>query len=272
MKRKHEENGFHEKRKIMADVELGESTLSMAYAAAIFTDSLLRALLRALVIKEAEEVVKKNDDDDNVVGDEDDEKIMRFDDNDIGDIDGFNDDVVGIEDCVNVVDNSFIDDGDNDGGGGKSKDVKHIYGELKTSVEVEERIQLRNDDLDEEYFEKEATMTQNNVKPWVKHLSVSVKELNRERIQLCDDNLDESCLEKLNLEFEHLREIMRAFIHKAIEESLQKTDEMNELLLQDFSRLQELYACQYLLMTALIEKRLNSKKGIDPHRLFQSSF
>ncbi|RHZ73043.1 hypothetical protein Glove_233g37 [Diversispora epigaea] len=26
----------------------------------------------------------------------------------------------------------------------------------------------------------EATMTQNNVKPWVKHLSVSVKELNRE--------------------------------------------------------------------------------------------
>ncbi|RHZ84556.1 hypothetical protein Glove_79g74 [Diversispora epigaea] len=34
----------------------------------------------------------------------------------------------------------------------------------------------------------------------------------------CDDNLDKSCLENLNLEFERLREIMRAIIHKAIEE------------------------------------------------------
>ncbi|RHZ70964.1 hypothetical protein Glove_264g26 [Diversispora epigaea] len=70
------------------------------------------------------------------------------------------------------------------------------------------------------------------------------------------------CLEKLNLEFERLREIMRAIIYN-IEEynwlifgisvwflnmngmdflSLQKTDEIYELLSQEVSRLRE-YVC-----------------------------
>ncbi|RHZ57699.1 hypothetical protein Glove_384g17 [Diversispora epigaea] len=71
-----------------------------------------------------------------------------------------------------------------------------------------------------------------------------------QRIQLCDDNLDEWCLEKLNLEFECLREITRVIIQKAIEEiinfylQLKSADEIFELLSQEISRLQELYACQ----------------------------
>ncbi|RHZ52959.1 hypothetical protein Glove_454g24 [Diversispora epigaea] len=72
---------------------------------------------------------------------------------------------------------------------------------------------------------------------------------------------------ELNLEFECLREITRAIIHKVIEKltsdgsainmnamdfsSLQKTDEIYELLSQEVSRLQELYACQDLMMTCL---------------------
>ncbi|RHZ89468.1 hypothetical protein Glove_13g243 [Diversispora epigaea] len=59
------------------------------------------------------------------------------------------------------------------------------------------------------------------------------------QIQLCDDNFDELCLEKLSLEFERLREIMRAIIYKAIEELTKYI----ELLLQEVSRLQELYVC-----------------------------
>ncbi|RHZ81787.1 hypothetical protein Glove_117g41 [Diversispora epigaea] len=143
-----------------------------------------------------------------------------------------------------------------------SKGVKYLYGELKTPVE--------------------------------------------ERIQICDDNLDEEYLEKLNLEFERLREIMRAIIQKAIEEftaqlvdlwdkclvpqyerdeffeSLQKiesADEVYELLSQEVSRLQELYAkCAkiyrwMLERRALIEKMIEfEKKASDPRRLFQSSF
>ncbi|RHZ73036.1 hypothetical protein Glove_233g14 [Diversispora epigaea] len=77
-----------------------------------------------------------------------------------------------------------------------------------------------------------------------------------------DDESDDFCLEKLNLEIERLREIMRAIIRKVIEEcnwlffginvwflcmnvmdfsSLQKTDEIYELLSQEVFRLQELY-------------------------------
>ncbi|RHZ87078.1 hypothetical protein Glove_40g57 [Diversispora epigaea] len=87
-------------------------------------------------------------------------------------------------------------------------------------------------------LQEEAIMAQNNVKTWVKHLSVFVKELNTtnrecaihhytpqdeiDKGTIClfankSDpkelfaalyNLDEVCLEKLNLEFECLREIM----------------------------------------------------------------
>ncbi|RHZ87664.1 hypothetical protein Glove_33g198 [Diversispora epigaea] len=88
-------------------------------------------------------------------------------------------------------------------------------------------------------LQEEATMTQNNVK----HLSVFVNELNRE---------------KLNLEFERLREIMRAIIQKAIEEynrlifgglnvnvmnSSRAYKKYIELISQEVSRLLELYAC-----------------------------
>ncbi|RHZ62257.1 hypothetical protein Glove_341g3 [Diversispora epigaea] len=53
---------------------------------------------------------------------------MKFDDNDLGDIDGFNNNVVGIEDCVNVVDNGIIDDDDNDGGGDVKERMRSNYG------------------------------------------------------------------------------------------------------------------------------------------------
>ncbi|RHZ79752.1 hypothetical protein Glove_141g73 [Diversispora epigaea] len=80
----------------------------------------------------------------------------------------------------------------------------------------------------------------------------------------------------LNLEFERLREIMRAIIHKAIEEynwlifginvrflnmnvmdfsSLPKTDEIYELLSQEVSHLQELHARQ---LSDWIRKRYRS--------------
>ncbi|RHZ85737.1 hypothetical protein Glove_60g128 [Diversispora epigaea] len=76
-----------------------------------------------------------------------------------------------------------------------------------------------------------------------------IKTSVEERIQLCDDNLNESCVEKLNLEFERLREIMRAIIHRELKSvmdfsSLQKIDEIYELLSQEVSRLQELYVFQ----------------------------
>ncbi|RHZ84214.1 hypothetical protein Glove_84g31 [Diversispora epigaea] len=79
-----------------------------------------------------------------------------------------------------------------------------------------------------------------------------------------DDESDDFYLERLNLEFECLREITRAIIQKVIEEftaqlifginvwflnmgvmdfsSLQKTNEIYELLSR-VSRLQELYSC-----------------------------
>ncbi|RHZ87176.1 hypothetical protein Glove_40g83 [Diversispora epigaea] len=61
-------------------------------------------------------------------------------------------------------------------------------------------------------LQEEAIMTQNNVKTWVKHLSVFVKELNTSNRVFPNfaalHYLDEVYLEKLNLEFERLREIM----------------------------------------------------------------
>ncbi|RHZ85756.1 hypothetical protein Glove_60g92 [Diversispora epigaea] len=120
----------------------------------------------------------------------------------------------------------------------------------------------------------------------IKHLYEEFKTPVEERIQLCDDNLDESCLEKLNLEFERLREIMRTIIHKALKVLLslslfiiysqlvdlwddvwflivnamdfskaykkiinfylqfESAEKIYELLPQEVSRLQELYACQ----------------------------
>ncbi|RHZ83882.1 hypothetical protein Glove_87g130 [Diversispora epigaea] len=70
-------------------------------------------------------------------------------------------------------------------------------------------------------------------------------------------NFERKTFSKLNLEFERLREIMRTIIHKALKStigwflnmnvmdfsSLQKTDELYELLSQEVSRLQELYTC-----------------------------
>ncbi|RHZ89643.1 hypothetical protein Glove_13g103 [Diversispora epigaea] len=68
----------------------------------------------------------------------------------------------------------------------------------------------------------------------VKYLYGGIFNSRGERIQLCDDNLDELCLEN----FERLREIMSAIIYKAIEE----LTKCIELLSQEVSRLQELYA------------------------------
>ncbi|RHZ83954.1 hypothetical protein Glove_86g83 [Diversispora epigaea] len=58
-----------------------------------------------------------------------------------------------------------------------------------------------------------------------------------ERIQLYDDNLNEECLEKLNLEFNRLREFTAQLV-----DLWDKSEEIYELLSQEVSRLQELYA------------------------------
>ncbi|CAG8568585.1 4980_t:CDS:10 [Funneliformis caledonium] len=126
-----------------------------------------------------------------------------------------------------------------------------------------------------------------------------------ERIELID-SLDQEYLDKLTVEFERLREIMRAIIQKAIEEytvqlgelwdkclvpeyerdeffsslrALDSAEEVYELLAQEVARLQELYAkCAKIYKwmldrRALIEKMIEfEKKASDPRRLFQASF
>ncbi|CAG8504127.1 9216_t:CDS:2 [Diversispora eburnea] len=111
-----------------------------------------------------------------------------------------------------------------------SKGVKYLYGELKTPME--ERIQLFDDNMDEEYLEKFTA-------------------------QLVD--LWDKCL--------------------VPQYELESADEVYELLSQEVSRLQELYAkCAkiyrwMLERRALIEKMIEfEKKASDPRRLFQSSF
>ncbi|RHZ85813.1 hypothetical protein Glove_60g105 [Diversispora epigaea] len=77
-----------------------------------------------------------------------------------------------------------------------------------------------------------------------------------ERIQLCDDNLDEFCSEKRNYANYYSQSIEVQLVDLWDEPYCeQSADEIYELLSQEVSRLQELYACQW--------------RASLPHHLFQ---
>ncbi|CAG8512835.1 20395_t:CDS:10 [Cetraspora pellucida] len=157
-------------------------------------------------------------------------------------------------------------------------------------------------------LEKDYVTRKNKLNAMQKDVKSLYKELNvplEERIELID-SLDEEYIERLSLEHERLKEIMRVIIQKAIEEytsqlvelwnkclvpqferdeffanvhKLNSAEDVYELLANEVARLQELYAkCAkiYKLMLerrALIEKMTEfEKKASDPRRLFQSSF
>ncbi|CAG8451832.1 13707_t:CDS:10 [Cetraspora pellucida] len=157
-------------------------------------------------------------------------------------------------------------------------------------------------------LEKDYVTRKNKLNAMQKDVKSLYKELNvplEERIELID-SLDEEYIERLSLEHERLKEIMRVIIQKAIEEytsqlvelwnkclvpqferdeffanvhKLNSAEDVYELLAHEVARLQELYAkCAkiYKLMLerrALIEKMTEfEKKASDPRRLFQSSF
>ncbi|RIB22197.1 microtubule associated protein [Gigaspora rosea] len=154
---------------------------------------------------------------------------------------------------------------------------------------------------DYEIRKKQLAVMQKDVKNLYNELNTPLEE----RIELID-SLDEEYMERLSLERDRLKEIMRVIIEKAIEEytaqlvelwdkclvpqferdeffanvhKLTSSQDVYELLAHEVARLQELYAkCAeiYRLMLerrALISKMIEfEKKASDPRRLFQSSF
>ncbi|RIA94586.1 microtubule associated protein [Glomus cerebriforme] len=174
---------------------------------------------------------------------------------------------------------------------------------LKLKSEHLEILKNKLIDLGKVYEERRGKLTM--IQQSIKNLYDELNIPEADRIELID-SLDQEYLDKLEAEFERLREIMRAIIQKAIEEytvqlgelwdkclvpqyerdefffnlrALVSAEEVYELLAQEVDRLQDLYvkcAKIYRLMLerrALIEKMiLFEKTASDPRRLFQPSF
>uniref|UniRef100_A0A1D1Z0E6 Protein regulator of cytokinesis 1 n=1 Tax=Anthurium amnicola TaxID=1678845 RepID=A0A1D1Z0E6_9ARAE len=174
---------------------------------------------------------------------------------------------------------------------------------LKLKPEHLEILKNKLTDLEKDYEERKDKMAM--MQRSIKNLYDELEIPEEERIKLTD-SLDQEYLDKLEAEFERLREIMRAKIQKAIEEytlqlgelwdkclvpqyerdeffsslrALVSAEEVYELLAQEVDRLQDLYvkcAKIYRLMLerrALIEKMIEFEKSAsDPRRLFQPSF
>ncbi|CAG8512280.1 10351_t:CDS:10 [Acaulospora morrowiae] len=188
-----------------------------------------------------------------------------------------------------------------------SRDYVYYKVELPQGLRLnKEQLEILKSKID--VFEKDYVVRKGRLDMLQKGVLNLYNELSipeEERLEMID-SLDEEYIEQLTLEFERLREIMRAIIQKAIEEytvqlgelwdkclvpqyereeffenlrQLESSEEVYELLAQEVARLQELYAkCAkiyrwMLERRALIEKMIDfEKKASDPKRLFQSSF